>query len=188
MGQRAEGGARQTKDSEQKTASGLSNTDAFALALLAIGAAVVLVIEFVYVRDFFGTRLNSVFKFWYQAWTLWSVMGAYALMRLLTAPGLPAKIGGALVALFVAAGLLWPAMAIPAKWAFSKGYTDRLPTLDGAAYLKGGHPGDAAVIDWINANVSGAPVILEVPHNGSYNYNGRISAFTGLPAPLATAS
>jgi uncharacterized membrane protein len=35
--------------------------------------------------------------------------------------------------------------------------------------------------------VNGAPVVLEVPHNGSYNYNGRISAFTGLPAPLGWA-
>jgi YYY domain-containing protein len=185
--QTAEDGERAAADIAQHTVRSGANVDAFALALLVIGALVVLAIEFVFVRDFFGTRLNSVFKFWYQAWTVWSVMSAYALMRLLTSSSLPAKIGGAVVALFVAAGLLWPVMAIPAKWAFSRGFNNTLPALDGAAYLKGGHPGDSAVINWIYANVSGAPVVLEVPHNGSYNYNGRISAFTGLPAPLGWA-
>ncbi len=163
------------------------SADAFALTLLLLGALLVLSIEFVYLRDFFGTRMNSVFKFWYQAWTLWAVMGAYALMRLFTSPGVPGKIGGAIVAMFVAAGLLWPVMSIPAKWAFSQGYNSNLPTLDSAATLKGGRAGDAAAIDWLNKNVSGTPIVLEAPFDGSYNYRGRISTFTGLPTVLGWA-
>ena len=163
------------------------STDAFALTLLLLGALLVLSIEFVVLRDFFGTRMNSVFKFWYQAWTLWAVMGAYAVMRLFTTPGVLGKMGGAVVALFIAAGLLWPGMSIPAKWAFSQGYNSTLPTLDSAATLKGGRAGDAAAIDWLNKTVSGTPVILEAPFDGSYNYRGRISAFTGLPAVLGWA-
>ncbi len=162
-------------------------TDHFALTLLLLGALLVLSIEFVYLRDFFGTRMNSVFKFWYQAWTLWAVMGAYATMRLFTAPGVIGKIGGTVVALFVAAGLLWPVMAIPAKWAFSQSYNANLPTLDSAATLKGGRASDAAAIDWLNKNVTGTPVVLEAPFEGSYNYRGRISTFTGLPTVLGWA-
>ena len=62
------------------------------MILLACGALVTLAIEFVYIKDFFGWRLNSVFKFWYQAWTLWAVLGGYTLMRLLSARPLLSRI------------------------------------------------------------------------------------------------
>ena len=74
-------------------------------------------------------------------------------------------------------------MAIPSKIGFSKGFTPTV-NLDGSAYLAQGNPGDLAAIKWLNANVTGNPGVLETPHEGSYNYKGRISAFTGLPAPL----
>lgn len=159
-------------------------SDRFALLAAAVGAALVFAIEFVFVRDFFGTRLNSVFKFWYQAWTLWAVAGGYGLMRLLTAPSLAAKAAGALAGVMLVGGLLWAPLAAPAKWAFSQNYNRELPTLDGAAWLESARREDAQVINWLNANVAGAPVILEVSHNGSYDYRGRISAFTGLPTVL----
>ena len=159
-------------------------SDRYALLAAAIGAALVFAVEFVYIRDFFGTRLNSVFKFWYQAWSLWAIAGAYGLMRLLRAPGIAAKAAGAVGGAMVMCGLLWAPLAVQAKWGFSKMFNDVLPTLDGAAWLQRAHPGDAKVIAWLNANVSGAPVILESSHNGSYDYRGRISAFTGLPTVL----
>src|SRR5690606_28395399 len=34
--------------------------------------------EFVYLRDQFGYRINTVFKFYYQAWILWSIVAAFA--------------------------------------------------------------------------------------------------------------
>jgi uncharacterized membrane protein len=40
-----------------------------------------------------------------------------------------------------------------------------------------------AAIEWLQANAPGVPVILEAPGR-SYNYEGRISAFTGFPAVL----
>ena len=40
----------------------------FALLLIAAGLVLTLVPEFVYLRDNFGTRMNTVFKFYYQAW------------------------------------------------------------------------------------------------------------------------
>ncbi|MCX6011824.1 MAG: hypothetical protein NTV30_00110, partial [Chloroflexi bacterium] len=60
------------------------------------------------------------------------------------------------------------------------------PDLDGSAYLLRAKPEDANLIAWLNANVRGAPVIAESPgdHYGAYQYNGRISAFTGLPTLL----
>ena len=57
------------------------------------------------------------------------------------------------------------------------------PTLDGTAFLARHQPGDYGAIQWLNANVTGAPVILEAT-GGEYSDYARISTFTGLPAVL----
>jgi len=92
-------------------------------------------------------------------------------------------VGVVIVAAFlVAAGLIYPALAIPAR-AHEYGGP---PTLDGAAYLAQAQPDDYAAITWLNEHVSGAPVILEAPGDGhrSWVYEGRVSAHTGLPTLL----
>ncbi len=150
------------------------------LALFVFGAALTLVPEFIFLQDLFGTRMNTVFKFYYQAWTLWSVASAFAVISLLATPKLWARVMGGIILLLVAAGTLYPALA-----AFSKTNNfSAQPTLDGAAYMQSYNPDDAKAIDWLNKNVSGDPVVLERPDKGSYGYEGRISAFTGLPTPL----
>ncbi|NJM39909.1 MAG: hypothetical protein HC853_03585 [Anaerolineae bacterium] len=150
------------------------------LALFALGAALTLAPEFIFLQDLFGTRMNTVFKFYYQAWTLWSVAGASAVISLLNTPKLWARIIAGLTLLLVAAGMLYPLLA-----SFSKTNNFSVqPTLDGAAYLQTYNPDDAKAIEWLNKNVMNDPVILERPDKGSYGYEGRISAFTGLPTPL----
>jgi YYY domain-containing protein len=56
--------------------------NAYLLILVAIGAALPLAVEFIYLRDLFGTRMNTVFKFYFQAWTMWGIAAAYALALL----------------------------------------------------------------------------------------------------------
>jgi YYY domain-containing protein len=58
-----------------------------------------------------------------------------------------------------------------------------LPTLDGMAYMDAWYPGDYAAIEWLNANVSGSPVILE-GSCGGYQWCGRVAEYTGLPSVL----
>lgn len=154
-------------------------TTRFVLLLFSAGAALTLAVEFFFVRDLFGTRMNTVFKFYYQAWALWSVAGAVALLALLTGRGWERALG-ALAAVFIGAGLLWAPMAVLARSEF---FT-RTPTLDGAAYLQRSAPEDAAIIRWLNANLGGDPVILEASTLGAYRQEGRIAAFTGLPTVL----
>lgn len=55
----------------------------FALLLIGMGLCLTLVPEFVYLRDNFGGRINTVFKFYYQAWTLWSIAVSYAVYSIL---------------------------------------------------------------------------------------------------------
>jgi Uncharacterized membrane protein len=54
----------------------------FVLLMVLLGAILTLVPEFIYLRDQFGWRMNTIFKFYYQAWILWSLAGSYGLVML----------------------------------------------------------------------------------------------------------
>ncbi len=151
----------------------------YLLILAAMGAALPLAVEFIYLRDLFGTRMNTVFKFYFQAWTMWGIGAAYALALFVRqGPRWAAAVGITLIL----AGLVYPALAIPAR---AREYGGS-PTLDGAAHLRPFYAADMAAIDWLNAHVQGTPVILEAPGDRyrAYVYEGRVSAFTGLPTLL----
>ena len=49
----------------------------FALLLAFVGLMLILSVEFVYLRDAFGTRMNTVFKFYFQAWALLGLVAAF---------------------------------------------------------------------------------------------------------------
>jgi YYY domain-containing protein len=164
----------------------------FALLLFATGALLALGVEYVYLRDVFGTRMNTVFKFYFQCWVMWGVAGGYALADFFRRAclergqrGQRAAVVTTVAVLLVAAGLIYPALAIPAR----AGEYGGPPTLDGAAYLAEAQPDDYAAIGWLNENVRGAPVVLEAPgdHFKAYVYEGRVSAHTGLPTLLGWA-
>jgi YYY domain-containing protein len=72
---------------------------------------------------------------------------------------------------------LWVSVQPPVN---SANYT---PTLDGAAFMTAWYPGDYAAIQWINDNISGAPVMLE-DSCISYGWYGRVSVYTGLPTVI----
>ena len=73
----------------------------FALLLAGMGLCLTLFPEFFFLRDNFFVRINTVFKFYYQAWVLWSIAGAYAVLqpvarwRTAAAPLCPARRHGA---------------------------------------------------------------------------------------------
>ncbi len=43
----------------------------------SLGLALTLIVEFLYLRDSFGVRMNTVFKFYYQAWVMLGCASAY---------------------------------------------------------------------------------------------------------------
>jgi uncharacterized membrane protein len=161
----------------------------FALLLALLGLLLTLAPEFVYLQDIFMTRMNTIFKFYFQAWVLWSLAGAWQLCIWLNHEHderhPPARWRPLVLissTLLIAVGLIYTVLAVPAR-----GREQGTPwTLDGAAWLQTTQPEDYAAIAWLNANVEGAPVIVEAPgdQHRAYIYEGRVSALTGLPTLL----
>ena len=157
----------------------------FAALCAAAGLLLTLSVEFVYLVDNFGVRMNTIFKFYFQGWLLLAVASAYAVSWLGRRRGWlrTACLAGFWVLFCL--GMVYPILANISR----AGGFAHTPTLDGTAYLAASQPDDYAAIAWLNANVQAAPVILEAPGAGgsSYVYEGRVSALTGLPAPLGWA-
>jgi len=52
----------------------------FILLLVLLGGLLGLAPEFVYLRDQFSVRMNTIFKFYFQVWILWGLAGSYAII------------------------------------------------------------------------------------------------------------
>ncbi len=175
--------------------SSLLSSDAFVYMLIFTGLALTLIVEFLYLRDSFGVRMNTVFKFYYQAWVMMGIASAYGIWWLLD--HLELRLGRVLFAagatLLIALGLIYTAMAIPSRDGNFAGQA----SLDGARGIAQANPDDWAAIQWLDANAEkglpagSVPLILEAPSvppwGGSYTYEGRISTFTGFPTLLGWA-
>jgi uncharacterized membrane protein len=163
--------------------SELIGADTFALLMIGLALLLTMTVEFVYLRDLFGTRMNTVFKFYYQAWILLGLASAYGLSRLAarSSPSYLKWPALGITSLLVACGLFYTLTAIPSK----ADSFQAQPTLDGLAYLRRHNPGDMAAIDWLRDNVEPSATVLEAT-GGSYSPEGagRVSMATGNPTLL----
>jgi YYY domain-containing protein len=180
---------------------------AFTLLLGVTAFTLVAGCEVFYLRDVFADnypRMNTVFKFYFQAWVLLSVAagaGVYFIIEAFRSVevstftarwlqrGLAGVWGVCMVLLFLS-GLAYPLSAPFARYAqiqpgTQQFYLQRTNSLDGLTYLKTdpANPGDYDAIRWLNANVQGNPGLIEAVGDDYSNY-ARVSAFTGLPAPM----
>lgn len=185
---------------------------AFTLLLGGLAFALVAGCEIFFLKDVFANqypRMNTVFKFYFQAWALLSIASGSGLFFLLkhlkslkaSSPRLDVLLrrgkalwGSVLLALFLAS-TVYPIYAPPARLAQVNPETAQSSlisgnSLDGLTYLKYCRPfqfsctvnitGDYDAIRWLNTHVQGDPVIVEAVGQ-DYSLYGRISAFTGLP-------
>lgn len=180
-------GRASDRGQSQSTAFSLSPVSLFVLLLAFVGLALTLMTEFFYLRDNFGMRMNTVFKFYYQAWVLLGCASAYSLWwlfqrgrRVLGRSIQYAFISASL--LLISASMVYPVMATISR---VQGFQTQ-PDLNGAANVARNNSDDWAAIQWLRENAPSGPyppIILETP-GASYNYEGRISAFTGYPTLL----
>lgn len=152
--------------------------------LLIVAASVALLAcEVVFIKDSYGAklyRMNTVFKFYFQAWTILAIAAPWCLGRLLAHEWhwrrMPQAILAAL-ALLIGAAACYP-IGITADRSGNP-----YATINGNAYLQRYHAGDYAAIEWLRENVPDLEVILEATGN-PYDYYARFSSNTGLPTVL----
>jgi uncharacterized membrane protein len=155
-----------------------SSTVAFVMLLITIGSVLIIAPDFVYLRDQFGYRINTIFKFYYQAWVLWSLVAAFGVAYLIQNIKNLAwnVIFRFVIGLVIFAGLLYPALSIPTKTNDFKPYGGF--SLDDFDRIKRENPDDAAGIEFLRSAPDG--VVAEAI-GGSYDASfARIATYTGL--------
>lgn len=159
-----------------------SSSSPFVLLMIALGALLILGPDFLYLRDNFGYRINTVFKFYYQAWIVLSIASAYGIVVLLrNLRGVANIIFSVIFALVLIIGLTYPAIGI-----FSKTNNFKAPfgfTLDDFERVQRENPDEAAAILWLRSAPDGVIAEAQII-TGSYTNYGRISVYTGLPTVL----
>lgn len=157
-----------------------SKNNAFVLILIVLSSLLLLIPEFIYIKDIYPLhyRANTMFKLSYEAFIMLSICSSYILIKLLSE--IKKKITLSLfflLSLFlVSLNLIYPFFAINS---FYRNLTNH-QGLNGIKYLSTLYPDDYNLINWINKNIKGQPVILEASGE-SYTDYARVSANTGLP-------
>ncbi len=163
----------------------------FVALLLLFCAVLFLCCELFYLKDFYGERLqrqNTVFKYYFQAWILSSIIFAAGTMfvseRL---RGIARITWQSALGVLIAGSLIYPVLGTYHRCQrFRSGAlspTPYLPTLDGSAYIKQRYPGEYDALRWVRENIPSGDVILEAT-GAPYSFHGRVSTFTGRPTVL----
>ncbi len=170
---------------EDHTQPPFSASTGFVLVLIVTGLLLTLGPEFVYLRDNFGQRLNTIFKFYYATWIAWAIASAYAVHVIISRRNAVSRVAfPAILTVFVLAGMVYPALSLPTKTGnFTRAEGEPPPTLDGIDYIRQQNPGDYAGIEWLIHNAKPGAVVLEAV-GGPYSYYARVSMATGLPTIL----
>ena len=165
--------------------AGIFDAVQFALMLILMAMYLLFGAELLHVNDFFGNRMNTVFKFYYQCWILLSVACAFGLWRWrshhlkLTGWRHAASGIGASVAIILLAGALYYSVAAT----FTKAKESGASTIDGISYLEKTAPAELAAIEFLRGAAEPGDRLVEAV-GGSYTEFGRISGSTGVPTVL----
>jgi uncharacterized membrane protein len=166
------------------------------LALAGLAVGLTLGVEFIVLDGDIG-RQNTVFKFYIQAWLLFSVVGGAAFAWLYeSAANWRGWLRGswmAIAAVLFTIAALFPVMATRARM------LDRMApetplTLDGMEYMRYAVyfenesqiplEDDYKMIRWLQDNIPGTPTIIESHSWREYLWQGRVAIYTGMPTVL----
>jgi YYY domain-containing protein len=170
----------------------LPSVKRFVLFLIGCAMVLTLAVELIVLVGDIG-RMNTVFKFYLEAWTLLSLCSAFAFIqvfpRRIEWPNWLSSTWQVTIGVLICCSALFPILAGTDK------IRDRISpaaphTLDGAAYMASStYDDDGVLIDlnqdyeaiqWMQKNVKGSPVIVEA-NTVEYRWGSRYTIYTGLP-------
>lgn len=164
----------------------------FVLFLIGSAMVLTLAVELIVLVGDVG-RMNTVFKFYLEAWTLLSLSAAFAFIqvfpRRIEWPDWLDSTWQVIIGVLICCSALFPLLAGTDK--IRDRISPKAPhTLDGAEYMASATYDDGGVlidlnqdyeaIQWMQKNVKGSPVIVEA-NTVEYRWGSRYSIYTGLP-------
>jgi uncharacterized membrane protein len=162
----------------------------FALVLTSVALLLILGCEFFFVGDIFTSRMNTVFKLYYQAWLLLAMAGGFSLYYLASTwrvsfpEARPLRVAWAAAAALVLLGAaLYPvAGSLNRARPYNEG---GLIVIGGSLHGTGNKSADElAGIAWLKERAKGQDFVIAEAWDNDYSEGGRISMATGLPTLL----
>ncbi|MDX1615493.1 MAG: DUF2298 domain-containing protein, partial [Candidatus Promineifilaceae bacterium] len=168
------------------------------LALITVAVTLTVAVEIIVLDGDIG-RMNTVFKFYLQAWMLLGIAAGIGLVEVwprASAKGVAGVAWRVTVVLLIGAAALYPPLATKAKWD-TRMSEDAPATLDGMTFMQTTSYADTAfdgsgqtidlvydydALRWMWQNIEGTPVIAEAHSGNPYRSIGnRVAMYTGLP-------
>ena len=159
------------------------------LIICAVGAGLIVLPNLLFVDDYFGSPMNTIFKSHFQALVFLAV-GLPPLMSMLPRPAIH---GGERLALWLRKGAVYAGLLtlvyVPLGVFTRAALSPPGGTLDALAFLQASAPADRAAIDWLRSSAPAGSVIVEAAQAddpiGVWRVDvGRFSAFSGQHAVL----
>ena len=163
----------------------------YALGLISTALLLILGTEFFYVGDVFNSRMNTVFKLYYQAWLLLAVGGGFSLYYIATKWRFTfpraveyRRVWAGGVAIVLVGAALYPLAGVfnrTAPYNAQGHLIDPAGELAGLSYLP---TDELKAIAFLRDRDQGQDLVIAEAVGNDYTINGRISMATGAPAIL----